>query len=168
MYQPAMVEAAATAIRGHRENVVGFRIMQHTGIEPADVVQLAPEHFESGFLRKKRSKSGRALNLPLHPELQRALDAVPWPIDRAQPILAGINAKSLATAVTRAFTAAGFPEYSAKDLRRYVASRLLDAGYSHDWIAKALGHAPGSRVTEGYSTAYDETLTRAFKKALTV
>ena len=62
--------------------------------------------------------------------------------------------------------AAGFPEYSAKDLRRYVASRLLDAGYSHDWIAKALGHAPGSRVTEGYSTAYDGTLTEAFRKAL--
>lgn len=165
---PAMVEAAVKCLKGHWQNLIGFRVMQYTGIEPKDVTQLAPCHFVDGFIRKKRSKSGKAINLPIHPALSKALESVPWPLDKNQPILSGdrFNAKSLATAVTRAFTAAGYPEYSAKDLRRYVASRLMDAGYTEMWIGKALGHAPGSKVTAGYATPYDETLVKAWREAL--
>ena len=52
--------------------------------------------------------------------------------------------------------------YGAKYLRRYVASALLDAGYSMDWIGKALAHAEGSQITKKYTKVYKKTLQEAF------
>jgi hypothetical protein len=52
--------------------------------------------------------------------------------------------------------------YGAKYLRRYVASMLLDDGYSHDWIGKALAHADRSKISRRYSKVYKATLETAF------
>jgi site-specific recombinase XerD len=79
-------------------------------------------------------------------------------------IFPNINPKAVTTAVITAFRAAGLKGYGAKYLRRYIGSALLDAGYSMDWIGKALAHADGSRITQRYTKVYKQTLGEAFQK----
>ena len=44
--------------------------------------------------------------------------------------------------------------YSPKILRKSARMLRTNAGYSHDWINKLMGHAPGSRV-QGHYTNYE-------------
>ncbi len=165
---PELIALAATHMK--EQSLIGFWIMAYTGMEPKDIEQLEKGHFKDGLIKKVRSKSSRyksqpMIQVPVCKGLQEKLKKVPFPLKADQKILPGFDARLFAKQVKRAFEKIGYKEYSAKDLRRYVASRLLDAGYSLDWIAKALGHSPGSRITEVYPGVYEDTLKQAFNEA---
>ena len=85
-------------------------------------------------------------------------------LDKSALFFPDYNAKAVSTNVRDAFKKAGLEGYGAKYLRRYVASFMLDSGYSMDWVAKALAHADKSAMTKKYTGIYKETLKEAFEK----
>lgn len=140
-----------------------YWVLAHTGMDIGDVLALTPAMIQNGWITKKRGKTSQDIRLPVTDSLLAVFQEVPWPIDPDQKIFHRTS-DYITVACKRAFVKAGLPDYSAKDLRRYVASRMLDAGYEMDWIAKALGHAPGSQLTKVYPAIYDTTLEEAFQK----
>lgn len=141
-----------------------YWIMAYTGMDVSDAVYLKPEHFKDGWIDKPRGKTKQRIVVPVLDTLQSILQTVPWPLDKTVSIFPNINPKAVTTAVLTAFKKAGLNGYGAKYLRRYIGSALLDAGYSMDWIGKALAHAEGSGVTHKYTKVYKQTLGEAFKK----
>lgn len=161
---PEEVELVGSAMSEKYRAV--YWIMAYTGMDIGDALSLAPEHIDTdgGWIRKQRGKTGSMVSLPIGQSLKAVLKSIPTPLNKETPFLSALGANGVKMAVRRGFDKAGLPEYSSKDLRRFIASRLQDAGYSYEWIAKALGHAPGSSITERYAGVYDETLRNAFDK----
>jgi integrase len=141
-----------------------YWVMAYTGMDVSDAVYLKPSHFKDGWIDKPRGKTKQKIVVPVLDALQSILQTVPWPLDKTVGIFPDINPKAVTTAVITAFRAAGLKGYGAKYLRRYIGSALLDAGYSMDWIGKALAHADGSRITQRYTKVYKQTLGEAFQK----
>ena len=139
-----------------------YWIMAYTAMDVSDVVHLKPEHFKDGWIIKERGKTSNEITVPVCSSLSAILKDVPWPIQKDVALFADLKPKAVATAIRRAFVKAGMEGYGAKYLRRYVASALLDAGYSMDWIGKALAHAEGSHITKKYTKVYKKTLQEAF------
>jgi len=145
-----------------------FWIMALTGMDIMDAVTLAPCHLKGGNIIKERcktrnSKKPNIINVPVCKDLQKVLSCVPRPIDPSEPLFSHINNKHASKEIRKAFTRAGLDGYGAKYLRRYVASVMLDGGYSREWIGKALAHSEDSAVTMEYPEVYEETLAKAFK-----
>lgn len=143
-----------------------YWIMAYTGMDVSDALTLAPEHIDwsKGWITKARGKTQCVVSLPICKSLGLVLRSLPRPVQPASPLISSLKSHNCATEIRRAFHRAGLNGYSAKDLRRFIASRLQDAGYSYEWIAKVLGHAPGSQVTQRYAAVYDDTLRAAFDK----
>lgn len=139
-----------------------FWVMAYTAMDISDVLDLAPKHFKDGWIIKERGKTGQDIAIPICKALKDIFSNIPHPLDKNKSIFPDINSKSVSTAVRRAFSEVGLHGYGSKYLRRYVASMLLDDGYSHDWIGKALAHADGSKVTQKYTKVYKATLETAF------
>ena len=160
--QPEQVQRAGAKITLKYRQV--FWVMAYTGMDIGDVLALTPAMIDRdrGWITKGRGKTTQTIHIPICTALESVFKEMPWPINRNQLLFPEIVSMCVTTAVTTAFRKSGAPGYSAKDLRRFVASVLLDSGYDMDWIGKALGHAPGSQVTKVYPAIYDDTLTKAF------
>jgi len=141
-----------------------FWTMAYTGADISDVLDFAPKHFKDGWIIKERGKTEEQIYIPVCEPLADILKTVPWPINQETKIFPGLNPKATSTYIRHKFKKAGFPGYGAKYLRRFVASIMLDNGYSNDWIGKALAHSEGSKVTRKYTKVYKETLAEAFGK----
>ena len=143
-----------------------YWIMVYTGMDVSDAVNLKPKHFtKDGWIDKPRGKvEGANICVPVHNQLRKILKVVPYPLDPDSILFPDIKPKAVTTAIIRAFKNTGLQGYGAKYLRRFVASLLLDEGYSHDWIGKALAHAEGSKITKRYTKVYRKTLGEAFAK----
>jgi integrase len=107
-------------------------ILLYTGQRRSDVVRLGRQHIKNGrlvFTQEKNKKRGSVpLEIPIHPELQRIINASPLG-----------DLTFLVTQFNRPFTAAGFgnkmrewcnqaglPHCSAHGLRKAAASRLAE------------------------------------------
>lgn len=141
-----------------------YWIMAYTGMDVSDVISLTPRDFQDGWIRKERGKSGIEIAVPVCEPLADILKNVPWPIHQDARIFSDMTANGCAIHVRRCFKKAGLDGYGSKYLRRFIASIMLDNGYSNDWIGKALAHAEGSNVTEKYTKVYESTLKEAFGK----
>ena len=141
-----------------------FWTMAYTAMDISDVVALAPEHMVDGWIHKVRGKTGNEIAVPICNTLASILKAVPRPLNSSNPLFPNTNPKAVSKDVRKAFTKAGLKGYGSKYLRRFVASDLMDLGYSMDWIAKALAHSDGSTITKKYTNVYRETLEKAFKR----
>jgi integrase len=97
----------------------------------ADVVQLGRQHAQAGAISFRRQKTGNPVDIPILPELQAAIDAMPK----------GEHLTFLVTEHGKPFTPAGFGNYfrdqcdlaglsnlSAHGLRKAGATRLAEAG----------------------------------------
>lgn len=190
---PAIVEAVSEMLKGMEvpdTDWPAYWIMGYTGMEPMDVSQLAPCHFEDGMIDKVRSKTRHhkvnktVIRVPVVPQLQKIIEMWPRPIDPKQPFFPDLKPKNLATNISRAFDrvlypglsvkelldlrkseSEKYPRYGTKALRRFVPSQLHRAGCDLKWIRKAVGHAEDSRVTEGYIDIPDEDMKKAFAEA---
>jgi len=141
-----------------------FWVMAYTGADISDVLDFAPKHFKDGWIVKERGKTEEQIYIPVCEPLADILKTVPWPINQETKIFPGLNPKATSTYIRHKFKQAGLPGYGSKYLRRFVASIMLDNGYSNDWIGKALAHSEGSKVTRKYTKVYKETLQEAFGK----
>jgi integrase len=141
-----------------------YWIMAYTGMDVSDVISLTPGDFQDGWIKKERGKSGIEIAVPVCEPLEDILKSVPWPIHQDARIFQNMTANGCAIHVRRCFKTAGLDGYGSKYLRRFIASIMLDNGYSNDWIGKALAHAEGSNVTKKYTKVYESTLKEAFGK----
>ena len=166
---PLTYEQVMTVGKGvHRKYKAIFWIMVYTGMDIIDTCQLAPCHFKDGWIKKERSKTSKTkkppiINVPVCKELERILLSVPRPFDKEEPLFKDVSNKCASKEIRKCFTRAGLDGYGSKYLRRYVATVLLDGGYSREWIGKALAHAEGSDVTMEYAGIYEQTMLEAFK-----
>jgi integrase len=137
---------------------VALAIGVYTGLRRSDAVGIGPQHVRDGILSVKQEKTGGALRIPLHTDLQAILTATP----------SGAMA-FLTTSFGKPFTSAGFgawfrdrcdeaelPEHcSFHGLRKAACRRLAEAGCSANEIAAISGHA-SLREVERYTRAADQ------------
>jgi len=141
-----------------------YWVMAYTAMDISDVLALAPEHIVDGWIHKTRGKTGNEIAVPVCSQLSKILKSVPRPLKHTGLLFPNIHPKAVSKDVRKAFRQAGLDGYGAKYLRRFVASGLMDLGYSMDWIAKALAHSDGSALTKKYTKVYRGTLEQAFKR----
>jgi integrase len=126
--------------------LLALGLLLYTGQRRSDVVRLGRQHIKDGWLvftqAKNKRRSPVRLEIPIHPELQRIIDASPVG-----------DLTFLVTKFNRPFTAAGFgnkmrewcnqaglPHCSAHGLRKAAASRLAEYGASEHEIMAITGH----------------------------
>jgi integrase len=112
-----------------------------TGLRREEVIRITPAHRVGGMLRltADMTKNGRPRNVPLRPEVERALDEqMPspdyqgryWPVDHCTP-----------TAVLRHIvTMMGWPRLTLHDLRRTFGTRCAEAGMPMVYLQEIMGH----------------------------
>jgi integrase len=155
---------------------LALALLLYTAQRRADVVLMGRQHIRDGALFVRQQKTGMELTIPIHPELQAALDATPKG-----------ELTFLVTAYGKGFTAAGFTNWfreqcglaglplgvSAHGLRKAACRRLAEAGCTAHEIAAISGHASLQEV-QRYTKAADQkrmaksamkTVASAFKVA---
>ncbi len=138
---------------------LALALLLYTAQRRSDVIRLGRQHVREGVIHIRQQKTGRALSIPVHPELQRILDATP----------ATDQLTFLTTRRGRPFAPsdfshwfkdrcreAGLPEEaSVHGLRKSAARRLAEAGCSANVIASITGHRSLKEV-ERYTRAADQ------------
>jgi integrase len=141
----------------------------YTGQRRGDVVRLGWQHVKDGRIVVRQQKTSVALTIPVHPELERALTALPK-----------TNMTFLVTEFGKPFAAAGFgnwfrrmcnvaglPHCSMHGLRKAACRRLAEAGCSANEIAAVSGHASLREVARYTSAASQRLLAdRAVERQL--
>ena len=132
-------------------------LLLHTGQRRSDVVQLGQDHIDGDLLNLTQRKTGKALSIPIVPELEEELELAP----RAGTFLQ--------TSKGNPFTANGFymrfkkwreeaglPKgLSPHGLRKAAARRLAESGCSAHQIAAITGHESLKEV-ERYTRSADQ------------
>jgi len=140
-----------------------YQILAFTAMDVKEVINLNWQQIdlETGWIKANRFKTGNPVKIPICNRLDDLLRSIKVRnIDGR--LFNGINSKQVATALRRAFNAAGLGEFSAKSLRHFVASVIGNAGYNMELIGRGLGHSEGSKCTKVYVHPYDSTLKEAF------
>jgi len=166
---PEQVVAVGKRFR-NRQYCWAFWISVYTGMEGSDITGpggLTPNMIDlpGGLVLKNRGKSGERILAPITSGFKALLNHISWPMDPDQPFLKDIKPRNYNKAVERAFTVADLAGYTAKDLRRFVASILYDAGVGTDWIRTVLGQARDSDMTHLYTQIYEKKMKTVFERA---
>jgi len=144
---------------GSRERLA-LALLLYTAQRRSDVVPMGRQHTKPGKIRVVQSKGGAHLWIPVHPELQRELDAAPKD-----------QLTFLQTQYGKPFTAAGFGNWfgekardagleglTAHGLRKAGSRRLAEAGCTPHQIMAVTGHKNLSEVTLYTASADQERL----------
>ncbi len=127
--------------------------LRYTALRISDVATLARDRIRNGEIYLRTLKSGKVVKLPVHPELQRALDQVPIPRAAADGGSSRYYFWS-GNGTTRAairdatrtlgavFKESGVPGAHAHRFRHTLATELLEAGASLEDVAEILGNSP--------------------------
>jgi integrase len=153
---------------------LALALLLYIGQRRSDIVLFGPQHMRGEWLhftqQKNRSRKPVTLTLPIHPELQRIIEATP----------SGALA-FLVTEFGRPFTANGFgnrfrkwcdeaslpPECSAHGLRKAAASRLAEAGATELEIRAITGHQTSREVSRYTKAASQKLLAKSGMEKLT-
>jgi integrase len=144
---------------GTRERLA-FSLLLYTGQRRGDVIHMGRQDVRDRKIRVEQHKTGASLTIPIHPELQNALDRH-----------MSDHLTFLTTARGEPFTAAGFGNWfrktcdaaglpkgcSAHGLRKAACRRLAEAGCSANTIASISGHTTLKEVSR-YTKAADQAL----------
>jgi integrase len=147
---------------------LALALLLYTAQRRGDVVGMGRQHVRDGAITVRQQKTGATLEIPIHTELRKVLDATP-----------SEHLTYLVTEHGNAFTAAGFgnwfrdrcneaglsKECSAHGLRKAACRRLAEAGCTAHQIAAISGHA-SLREVERYTKAADQArlARQAFQK----
>jgi integrase len=137
---------------------LAFAVLIYTFPRRGDVVSLGRQHLREGCLTFVQSKTGARLTIPVHPDLQRIIDATP-----------STNLSFLVTSHGQPFTNAGFGNWfrhacreaglpkrcAAHGLRKAACRRGAEAGWTVHQIAAWSGHKTLKEV-ERYTKAADQ------------
>jgi integrase len=141
----------------------------YTAQRRSDVIRLGWQHVKDGRIAVRQQKTSVALAIPIHPELERALAALP---KTNMTFLVTESGKPFAAAgfgnwFRRMCTAAGLPHCSMHGLRKSACRRLAEAGCSANEIAAVSGHASLREVARYTSAASQRLLAdRAVERQL--
>ncbi len=147
---------------------LALELLLNTAQRRGDTVRMGPQHItdtdDGPCLHVRQQKTGAHLDLPLFPELQEAIDAMP---------AAGRHLSFLTTAQGKPFTAAGFGNwfrdvcneaglqgFSAHGLRKASLTRFADAGCSVHMLAAWGGHKTLSEIAHYTRAAEQAALAR--------
>jgi integrase len=114
----------------------------YTGQRRSDVTRMGWQHVSGNRISVRQQKTGAGLTIPIHPELARALAALPRTnltflvTERGAPF----NPNSLGNWFRECCNAAGLPHCSLHGLRKAACRRLAEAGCSVNEIAALSGH----------------------------
>ena len=146
---------------------LAFALLIYTAQRRSDVVRMGRQHIRDGALHVRQSKTGAALAIPVHSDLQAIIDATP-----------GDHLTFLTTRSGKPYSGNDFSEQfrawcdeaklpkecSAHGLRKAACRRLAEAGCSANEIAAMSGHATLSEV-QRYTKAVDQA--RMARNAMT-
>lgn len=146
---------------GSRQRLA-LELLLCTAQRRSDIVKMGRQHLRKSkvgaLIDVRQQKTGTSLAIPVHPELQEALDA-----------MASDNLTFLTTHQGRGFSSAGFTNWfrdacnaaglpkglSAHGLRKAACRRLAEAGCSANVIASISGHKSLDEI-ELYTRAADQ------------
>lgn len=137
----------------------GYALALYTGQRRADLVALSYASVADGALRLIQGKTGAKLQIPIHPELRKALPAI-YP-NNDTPILAKHARKPLnpiyfGHLMAAAIGAAGLPdECVLHGLRKSAAVALIEAGCTPHQASAITGHK-SIKMLEEYVKGRDQ------------
>ena len=132
---------------------LAMTLMLYSGAARVDAVKLGWSNVSNGRLRYRRQKTKRSggvlIDIPIHAELQAALDRVPR--DRFTFLEThqgrARSAAGLGNSMRRWCDQAGLSECTAHGLRKLCATRLANAGCTDAEIMAVTGHQSRAEVT---------------------
>jgi integrase len=142
---------------GTRERLA-FALGLYTAQRRGDVIRMGRQHVRGDVLRVTQRKTGAALALPIHPELQAVLAAVPATQMTFLQTLRGtpFTDHAFSDWFGKACDAAGLSSACTfHGLRKAACRRLAEAGCTVHEIAAISGHASLHEV-ERYTKAADQ------------
>jgi site-specific recombinase XerD len=123
-------------------------LLRYTALRIADVALLSKDRVRDGQINVRTMKTGQCVWLPVHPELQAALDILPAPRggEAGYFFWSGNGAKdSMVRAaertLTSVFTASGVANAHAHRFRHTLATELLENGWTYEDVAEVLGNS---------------------------
>ena len=151
---------------------LAIELLLNTAQRRGDVVRMGPQHIRNGLLHVRQQKTGASLRLPVFPELQEAINAMPSQ---------NRHLTFLVTATGKPFSPAGFTNwfrdvcneagvsgFSAHGLRKASMTRFAEAGCSVHEIQAFSGHKTLSEIAHYTSSVEQAALARkAMAKART-
>jgi site-specific recombinase XerD len=127
------------------------KLLRHTALRISDVATFRRDSIHHGEIYLRTLKNGKVVKLPVHPDLQKAIDMVPTPRGAAgeSPFLFWSGNGTTRAAVrdatrtlTAVFKASGVPGAHAHRFRHTLATELLEAGGTLEDVADILGNSP--------------------------
>ena len=148
---------------GTRERLA-LALLLYTAQRRSDVVVMGRQHIQGGAVIVRQRKTGRMLEIPIHPALAQILEAAP-----------SDNLTFLTTAKGKPFSPAGFGNLfrewcnqarlprrcSAHGLRKAACRRLAEAGCTAHQIAAISGHLSLSEIERYTRAASQSQMARA-------
>jgi integrase len=121
---------------------LALELLLNTTQRRSDVVRMGSQHIRNGLLNVRQQKTGAPLQLPIFPELQEAVNAMP---SKGMTFLVTASGKPFSPAgFTNWFrdvcSEAGLRGFSAHGLRKASMTRFAEAGCSVHEIAAFSGH----------------------------
>lgn len=141
---------------GTRERLA-FDLLLYTGQRSADVRVMTAGQLRSGYISLRQSKTGGALEIPIHPALVASLAA--RNLDHLVLVTTKFGKprteKGFSNWISGAARTSGVPGCSAHGLRKSAARRLAEAGCTVHEIMAITGHKSLKEV-ERYTRAVDQ------------
>lgn len=139
---------------------LAMALMLWTGQRRSDIIGMGRQHVTGGRIRVRQQKTGKALTIPIAPQLKAALDAMP---------VSG-HMTFLVTEFGKPFTSNGFGNWfrrrcneaglkgcSAHGLRKAISRRMAESGLSHSEGKAVTGHVT-DREFSRYSRDADQVV----------
>jgi integrase len=139
----------------------------YTAQRRGDVVRMGRQHMRDGVVAVRQQKTGAALAIPVHPQLQTIIAATPLGHLTLLTTKTGksYGANDFSEQFRSWCDAAGLPQHCTfHGLRKAALTRLADAGCTVHQIAAMSGHANLKEV-ERYTKAADQA--RLAREAMT-
>jgi integrase len=130
----------------------------YSGQRRGDVIRMGRQHIRDGLLHVTQSKTGKALAIPVHPDLQAILATVPATQMTFVMTLRGkpFDPHAFTAWFAQACDKAGLPSACTfHGLRKAACRRLAEAGCTIHEIAAISGHASLKEI-ERYTKAADQ------------
>lgn len=150
---------------------LALALLLYTGQRRGDVVRLGRKHVRDGVLSIIQTKTGTAVDIPVHPELTAAIAAGPAGLshflltDFGRPF----TANGFGNWFREAVEAAGLPQgLTAHGLRKAACRRLAEAGCSSHEIMSISGHRSLQEVERYTRAANREQMAQTAMKAMVV
>lgn len=150
---------AAAALAGLDEPYRRVVILgMHTGQRRGDLIAMAWGQYDGAAIRLRQQKTGKALLIPVRPDLRTELEA--WKAERHTAVILTSpqgrpwTAAHLTREMTKRLRALGLPDITVHGLRKLAATRLADAGCSAHEIAAITGQSLA--MVELYTRSADQ------------